>query len=281
MPADRQKDTLKTSPANPLDSVKDNTPKTDIVTFLDSQTIRTNPFGQNISGEHFYKRAERISAAIHLITTHVPAEEAVRDQLRKESVRLLDLALELRGTLRAPASESLKKTQSSIRKLISLAQILSVSGYVSVQNAQSLIEALDELGNLLITSQRSALSEAITLSRDELIPRIRTEEAKPRPRPISASQIHPPASVQSVPAVVKDTPALKAAIYVHKDEIGIRAERIMDILRSGNFFGIKDIVSNLPEYSEKMIQRELSVLIARNRVKKMGAKRWSRYALSR
>jgi DNA-binding HxlR family transcriptional regulator len=49
------------------------------------------------------------------------------------------------------------------------------------------------------------------------------------------------------------------------------------VLRSQGELGIKDVVSNLPEYSEKMIQRELAELVAAGRVKKTGLKRWSRY----
>ena len=128
MPADRQKDTIKTSPGSQSDIVRDNIPKTDIILFLDNQSIRTNPFGQNISGDQFYRRAERISAAIHLLTAHIPANEPVRVIIRTQSMQLLDLAISLRGTLRASSSEPLKKTQGCIRRLISLSEILSVSG---------------------------------------------------------------------------------------------------------------------------------------------------------
>ena len=279
MPEGPQKDIIKTASGNRTDNPKDISSKSDIVSFLDNQNIRTNPFGQNISGEHFYRRSERISAAIHLLTAHVFPEEPVRNAIRTESMQLLDFALLLRGVLRVSSSELLKKTQGSIRKIISLAEILSVAGYVSVNNSQSLIEAADELGNLLVTSQRSSLSEEITLTREDLVPRIRVEEPKHRGRP-PVTSIHSETAVQPTPAVKErvESDILKAPKVA---DVGVRAERIMDIMRSGSFFGIKDIVSNLPEYSEKMIQRELSALVSLNKVKKMGAKRWSRYAVNR
>ena len=60
-----------------------------------------------------------------------------------------------------------------------------------------------------------------------------------------------------------------------------RAQTILGILKSQGIIGIKDISSNLPEYSEKMIQRELAHLIVLGRVKKSGFKRWSKYAFVR
>ena len=51
----------------------------------------------------------------------------------------------------------------------------------------------------------------------------------------------------------------------------------MDILRLGGTLGIKDISANLPQYSEKMIQRELADLVLANKINKTGEKRWSRY----
>mgnify|MGYP001611693170 FL=1 len=62
---------------------------------------------------------------------------------------------------------------------------------------------------------------------------------------------------------------------------GHRAEHILGVLGSKEKLGIKDIVSHLPEYSEKMIQRELKGLVALGRIKKTGSKRWSMYTLAR
>src|SRR3989344_6011719 len=60
-----------------------------------------------------------------------------------------------------------------------------------------------------------------------------------------------------------------------------RSRAVLETLKNQGTIGIKDISSNLPEYSEKMVQRELAHLIALGRVKKMGFKRWSRYAFVR
>lgn len=246
--------------------------KTDIGIFLD-QTLRTNPFGHNLSGGHVYKRAERIAAAIHLLTAHIPSDEPVRERVREESITLLHLALELRSELRALGSEIFKKTQASIRTLISLARLLGISGFASVQNTQILVDALDELGNLLLTSQRSALSEDTPLTRDELMPRRGEFSGDVAPTPKSR---HPSGPADKKRRSIKDN-VKDAGGLSHS--VGMRAERILDILRSGGTLGIRDIASNLPEYSEKMIQRELAILVSMGKVNKIGAKRWSKYSV--
>ncbi|MBI5457036.1 hypothetical protein HY969_04845 [Candidatus Kaiserbacteria bacterium] len=269
---DGQKEIIRTDSRE--ESVQKDSSKTDINLFLGGE-LRTNPFGHNVSGDHVYRRAERIAAAVHLLTAHLPSSEPVRSHVREESMNLLAVALLLKDELRAPGSEVFKQAQGSVRKLISMTRLLGVSGFVSLQNTQTVVDALDELGALLLTSQRSSLSESIDLSREDLMPRrmILTEETLVLER---RSRKH---RAPKKGAVIKDRPIKDTR--ASSDTLGMRGERILDILRSGGNLGIKDIASNLPEYSEKMIQRELVALVATGKVFKSGAKRWSRYSVTR
>lgn len=251
-------------------SVKE-TQKNRMEEFLDSAALRTNPFGDNISAEHGYKRAERITAAVHLMTSHIEQSEPLRNSLRSESILLLDYALLLQGELRAVGSEHVRKMQGSIRKLISLVRLAGISGRVSNQNAHILVDALDDLGSFLTAAQRSSLAEAFPLTREDLVPRgevVRKEmrvsvgsKKSPQPRPIKDMSI-------------KDS--------VRKDGASeSRAARILEILKKGGLLGIKDIVTQLPEYSEKMVQRDLASMADAGQVKKIGEKRWSKYEIVR
>ncbi|MFZ2886779.1 MAG: hypothetical protein WA021_03095 [Minisyncoccia bacterium] len=163
----------------------------------------------------------------------------------------------MRTGFRAPASEKGQEILAVIRELISHTRMLAVAGYISIQNGQAVAEALDELGSLIVASQRSALSEQLTVTREDLIPRSReplreTESRTARP--------HREPRKKEVPHVT-----------------GERPEQIMDILKFGGTLGIKDIAANVPQYSEKMVQRELAELVVSGKVQKLGSKRWSRY----
>lgn len=250
-----------------MDDIKDVAKKDNLSRFLDSTTIRTDAFGHNISGDRAYRRAERIAAAIHLVTNHIPENEPARAEARGAVIELLSSVLELRDEMRGHESQGVRNVASSVRKLISLVRILSVSGRISLQNADVLISALDELGVFLGSSQRTGLSESVPLSREDFalgathVPVSDTAKKKRMPR-------------------VKDKVAQSGTVSGKVSPMHGRTEEIIGVLTSHGQLGIKDIAANLPEYSEKMIQRELKSLVEGGRVKKMGAKRWSTYALA-
>ena len=251
-----------------MDNIKDIQKKDALARFFDPQTIRTNPFGENRSADRAYRRAERIVAALFLVTNHVPESEALRFSTRRTGLRMLEQIIALRDEMRTADSTHSILCRASIRHLISLVRVLSVSGFVSMQNTQTVIEGLDDLGLFLEASTTSALSESTTLTRDDL-------------RGIQAGNIKDIKDTRSI----KDRISVKDAKDVSDtrtktEELTVREGEIIEILRGNGTLNIKDIASNLPEYSEKMIQRDLAHLVTAGKVKKSGFKRWSRYSIA-
>ncbi|OGG52845.1 hypothetical protein A3H16_03910 [Candidatus Kaiserbacteria bacterium RIFCSPLOWO2_12_FULL_53_8] len=236
--------------------------------FFDKNSVRTNPFGANQSADRAYRRAERIVAALYLVTNHIPPGESLRVSVRTGALLILDNVLSLRDEMRATDSNHVQACRASIRHLISLVRMLAVSGFLSIQNTTTVIEGLDELGNFLGASQNSPLSENIALSREDLL------DIGGGLKDIKDSR-----SIKDK-VVVKDINILSDK-KPDSSALSVREQGIIAILRSGGELGIKDICANLPEYSEKMIQRDLVVLVGAGRVKKTGLKRWSRYSLAR
>jgi len=233
--------------------------------FIDGQDIRTSPFGDNRIGDRAYRRAERIVAALHLLTNHVAAEEPVRQMIRRRGLELLSEVLDLRDKMRAYASADFTAVQASIRNLISLIRMLAVGGSISIQNGDIVISALDELGNFLVTAVRSSFTESVRLSREDLL--YVREQSNKVAREVTDT------------ITDKDKRASNVHVQYNTSSNSVRSERIMQVLREGGEFGIKDILSHLPEYSEKMIQRELAQLVTQGKAKKSGLKRWSRYSV--
>lgn len=180
--------------------------------------------------------------------------------------------------MRTSNSSKIGVAQSTIRKLISLVRMLAVSGLISIQNADITVEAIDELGNFLHLAQRTPLSESTVLSREDLLSGGITSEKRTSVLLKDTTHL----------SVIK-TDKTKSAITDNvrgttrdsrtDDTMNVRGQEILGILRSGGEMGIRDISSNLPEYSEKMIQRELASMVTARRVKKTGLKRWSRYSI--
>jgi hypothetical protein len=252
-----------------MDDIRDSQKGDDFSRFVDAQSVRTDPFGSNRAAERLYRRAERISAALYLLTRHVPETEPLRTQVRSESISLFGKILQLRDEMRASESETLLAFESSVRRLISLVRILTAAGFLSFQNAETIIGALDELGTFVASAQRSSLSEGISLTRENIM-----------------GDTSPLGSKQFLKDI-RDKKGVKDNMSVtntsSSDVSGIsgaaRAQGIMAVLQAGGELGIKEIASRLPDYSEKMIQRELALLTKTGRVKKGGLKRWSRYSI--
>jgi hypothetical protein len=240
--------------------------------FLDTE-VRTDPFGDNHSGERAYRRAERLVAGIFLLTNHIDSRERLRQEVRSNAISLLDHILALRDEMRSTTSPRVTEFQARVRCLISQIRMLVFAGFVSSQNAETVSGALDELGNFIHLSQRTNLSESVRFVREDFL-NVR-ELSKGHIRDIKDSK------------VVKDKETVKDTQQSQEEGVAIgtsimtsRASSILEILRAGGEMNIRDVSANLPEYGEKTIQRELGVLIERGLVRRSGLKRWSRYAIA-
>ena len=303
-----------------MSDVKDIQKTNSLSVFLDAHSIRTSPFSKNTSGERAYARAERIVAALFLLTNHFNQSEQLRTSLRKNGMGLLSSILSLRAGIRSSGADLVESALALIRELISLVRMSTIAGYISTQNAGEVIQALDDLGLLLVASQRSNLSETVILTRDDLTPRaaefeVSSARARPhverKPSTFPTPQgMTPGGSEKSTRILRQEHGTLKVLGKGQNSETGkdgekniksentdtqrtnadvpstprysnSRSQEVLEILRVSGKLGIKDIYSNMPGCSEKMIQRELARMVSQGQVKKVGAKRWSTYELVR
>lgn len=252
--------------------------------FLDVHGIKTSPFAKNTSGERAYGRAERIVAALFLLTNHFSHLEQIRASLREKGVALLTAILSLRAGLRSSGADLVESAQALIRELISLMRMSAIAGYISLQNAGEVIQALDDLGSLLVVSQRSGLSETILLTHEDLVPSPGDGSASIKQK-TQKGQTTPPAAIKDVTGqktyvgFQTDTKSTKKQTLYRTSSTKARSQEVLEILRLNGRLGIKDIYSNMPGSSEKMVQRELAHLVSKGQVKKFGEKRWSTYEI--
>jgi len=253
-----------------MDSPKDLQKTEGAIKFLDYQTLKSSPFGDNRVGERVYRRAERLASAVVLLTNHIDDKEPLKFEARKSVLDILSNILAIRDEMRSPNSPESNNLKMSVRKTISLIRLLGISGHVSFQNSEIVTEALDELLSFISASRRSNLSESVSISREDLID-IRESQRFIQER-LGDKTIKNTTDTREATGVNTATDSKSETFRVTT-----RAQAILEVLRSHGEQGIRDVASNLPEYSEKMIQRELAELISSGRVKKTGLKRWSRY----
>ncbi len=258
-----------------MDDIKDIQKTESLSRFLDTQTVRVNPFGANRAADRAYRRSERIAAGIHLLTNHIDSKESLRNSVRNQSTALLAAALTVRYEMRSTHSGPVIEMLGVIRHLISLVRLLAISGFASTQNVAAIVEALDELGNFVQVSQRTHFSESIVIHRDDLL-----DTATMPVRQTGATKDIKDGSIKGHSDDTKDTVGEVVKDVQSNRQSSVRTNSILEVLRSEGSLSIKDICSQLPEYSEKMIQRELLALVEGKRVSKVGLKRWSRYSIA-
>lgn len=228
--------------------------------------VRTNPFGSNQSAHRVYRRTERVVAALYLITNHIPPTDPARNSIRAQCAVLLAKALALREDMSTVDSPSARELREVIRYLISLVRMLTVARLLSMRNAQVAIEALDDLGAFIEVSKSSPMSEHVSITKEDLLDIRRG----------SLMDIKDDQGIKDI-SLIKDKVTISNSRRSGL-QLGVREQHVLSVLTGAGELGIRDIVSSLPEYSEKMIQRELASLVSAGRVRKSGLKRWSRYS---
>ena len=236
--------------------------------------VRSNPFGSNISAEKAYKRAERIAAALYMLTKHMSDKEPLKGSARTAGHQLLKDILDLRSGFRLDADAvDTSRLHAHARETISIAQLLAIAGYISRENADMVSRALEELSQFIDVSGTTQLAERITLSREDLL----IEQTTRMP-----SRSHDPISVKGSrlstgQGVSEKDIKINKGHNSGKDNMSSRREAILDLLKDGKKMGIRDIAAFVVGVSEKTVQRELASLISDGLLKKEGEKRWSRY----
>lgn len=260
-----------------MDMKKTGSSTESIIQFIDGHEPRASAFGDNRAADRLYRKAERVVAAAHVLTAHLPVQEPLRKDIRTVSVALLPTLLEMRDDMRAVQSPRTQEFETKIRHLVSLVRLAAVSSFISFQNADLVCEALDDLVYFLHASQKTAYSESIRLSK-ELFTDVRTQSIKVESSTSGAlrEKMQKTDSVHEE-SIKKD---IVSRVSLSSEKPSVRAEQIMSILRSQPKLSIRDVAAQLPEYSEKMIQRELADLVQSGKVRKEGEKRWSTYSVA-
>jgi hypothetical protein len=152
------------------------------------------------------------------------------------------------------------------------------------------VQAIDDLGQFIASSQRSILSEEFALSREDFLPQATAREIGRQKRTREASDTlggsddSPREAGQQKASGDKTSKGHKGHQKSYpKRQVKLHNERqhlILDILRNGGALAIRDITSNMVDCGEKTVQRELNFLVRDGKVRKEGEKRWSRYKLT-
>lgn len=247
-----------------------------------------------------FKKTEKLSSALFLVTQFIPPEEELRGVLRNRSIALLSTLVSLRTstyTKRHPEQYA----RGLILEIISLLSVAHTADYISSMNVEILRKEYYTLLPLLAEEHRAESSER---SSDE--PRfahgffdvsdIEEEYRKGHSEKMSFTDDDSSRHLEVQRKMEKETSRAVEEIE-HAAEVSgpptrrhrsagslvrysKRRESILLLLKEKPCLSVKDVSKSVPHVSEKTLQRELIRMVSEGILKKQGERRWSTYSLA-
>jgi hypothetical protein len=238
------------------------------------------------------KKTEKLVTALYMVTDCMEADEALKSKLRFLAVELLSDTHTLTLPLPIDKSTHVATLVSRVGEVLSFVGIASTIGFISEMNASILNREFKALIDELVPYQSSDAHVAVTLT-EKLF-----EVEKPvetfLPREILKDKIpyngHLLKRTYLSQSQANAIPPLTSRQPLKPIDKGERIEKILSLIKdlpaqagkknsahSQEGISIKDISIAFTDCGEKTIQRELNALVAKGLIKKIGAKRWSRY----
>ena len=192
-------------------------------------------------------KVKRLSIALYRLTDYFDTDEPMRASIRARTIVLMDSAI------------ALKDIKRPINELLSYTDVLLYSGLLSETNIRILKDELMSLMNQVETLNVGEASPFFGIG-DLML-----DEPKLQKSQVSGF-------------IRQDTAFLQTEPDSQKDK---RQSAIIDFIKKNGGANVRDLMAVVKGCSEKTIQRELALLIARGTLKREGERRWSKYLLAR
>ena len=245
-----------------------------------------------------YKKTERLSTAIYLITNLMSVEEPIKWQLRKTTLNLLDNVMSLSNATMSSRESVLRDISQKLFQLISLYNVAFRSGFISEMNYRIVNEELNKIANFVDEFDMKENESRTRIIKDDFFAEPAGEIIKDNVfyKGQQKQKGHQSMSDRNVfeedeqnsaySSVIKKTPKKtltenkttnKTTNKIH--ERNKRREEIINIIKQKKDVSVKDISAIIKDTSEKTLQRELVSMVEEGVLEKEGERRWSRYMI--
>ncbi len=226
---------------------------------------------------YVYKKAEKITAAVYMISDFFSDREPLKTNIRSASLCLIDMSLSLNTTASPDRKDLLNNIVKQALSVISYSEIATRAGIESVMNHQIL---KSELEQFIRTIENRELPQKLGrhfVLNDDFVKNELSNRVSAGFRPETART---QTSTQSI-AVPKERKQIPAIDRIEKsNRKSERQEAILAVIKAKGELSIKDLTGVIKGCSEKTIQRELLVLVDQGVLNKVGERRWSRYSFA-
>ena len=267
--------------------------KTDINTYGQSNVSDIKSLSDISVYEFANEKTEKLVTALYMVSDCMDTDDALKGRLRLLGVELLSDIYKLSTLSPMDKHSYFGISLTHIYELLSLIEIACTIGFISEMNTSILKKEFSVLaenikGNISKDKHFTFTLDQKMFELPELNggPESVTEPASQQSikdkrtsfntmpaRPIGVSFINTKSPLSTF--APKKTNSGVTNLADRQD----RTAKIISIITDKKEVSIKDISLTLTDCSEKTIQRELNSLVSKGQLKKIGAKRWSRYSL--
>lgn len=238
-----------------------------------------------------YKKAEKLAAAVFMVSNLMSENDPVRLSLREKVVELVNVLSRVRSELKF-GEEGRRRAESCVVAVVSEIDIAFYAHMISEMNASvlrkefmSLLERISgktSYGQVAFPKDFFAVGATPQKEKINESTQFKTRQAQSIASSVSA-EMSQNVSYNTSRYSAKNIPknnALKDKKKKPEIKSEKRRESIISIIRDKGVVSIKDISFAIQGCSEKTIQRELIDLASNGVLKKDGEKRWTRYSLA-
>lgn len=227
---------------------------------------------------YIFKKTEKITSALYLISGLLKDEEPMKWELRDKGMDLVGSSFIASSSVPGDKNVMIQSLFASALETISLLNIAKLSNLISPMNHKLLVAEIDNVLGLLRDKLASSAENAgYVLSEDFFrTPSMFGSGFKPDTQ--SVNSLGSVGRNSSHTNTASKTKVSKGHVDVVEKK-GNRQEVIINVLKGQSNLTIKDFIKVIKDCSEKTIQRDLIELVDRGLVKKEGERRWSRYSL--
>lgn len=219
-----------------------------------------------------YKKTERLTTAMYMITNLFSDNEPMKWTLRKKISELLSFTVGYKDLHQTNYYNFAHEVKTKILEIISLLEVSSRSGLVSPMNFSIIKQEFSKLISVLDKAENkdNENSNKSTFSSNFFnVPNTQKVTQNVAVEKVESSDLDKGQNIKDIKNIT-DNPVVKR---------NYRQTVILNLIRKNKEVDIKDIAKVITDCSEKTIQRELISLIESGVIKKVGERRWSKYTL--
>lgn len=257
-----------------MDNQKDN--------LISSENSSIGAFvGNNQSLVFILKKAEKLSGALYIVAGFIPKEEPLADSLKRHAIELLSFTTKSVLCHNQLNSESVRFLKEVVVEILSLIEVASMSGFVSVMNKNVIVS---EFNNLIFTIDREIQKTNSSISKNILDVGV-SNLSFTKNETLNVADSHSFYKGQGKVTYGKKEPYKNFSYSTNRtkntDKRHSRKDEIVALFKKEKkFMSVKDVNVFFKDYSDKTIQRELVGLVSEGVLRKEGERRWSKYALN-